>query len=154
MVGTNLVAQSDDAFHLPGHSASLPKAWQADSAKLWEMVETAGLQPPTRDELEALSANGKSILNFWVSSGKAVTLGDGIILPVDAFHSARQKVIEALSDGKSLAAGQLREVLGTTRKYAVPILERLDREGITRRIGDERILCNAQDVDPASTTPS
>ncbi len=147
MVATNLVSQTGDAFHLPGHSASLPKMWEADSAKLWEMVETAGLQPPTRDVLEARSANGKSIINFWVSSGMAVTLGDGIILPVDAFNSARQRVIEALTGGNRLAAGQLREVLGTTRKYAVPILERLDRDGVTRRVGDERVLCDTSGGD-------
>jgi selenocysteine-specific elongation factor len=111
---------------------------------LWTTLTSAGLAPPTRDELEPTSPNAKAILAFWISSGKAVSLGDGIILPTDAFHSARAVIVNALSDGKSLGAGQLREVLGTTRKYAVPILERLDRDGVTRRIGDERVLCDDQ----------
>lgn len=154
MLVAKLVAQSGEAFHLPEHVAELPQAWRADDTKLWGMVTAAGLQTPTRDELEALSPNGKAIINYWVSSGRAVAFGDGIILPVDTLNAARQRVVESLSSGKSLAAGQLREVLGTTRKYAVPILERLDREGITRRIGDERVLCDSQGSDSASTPPS
>jgi selenocysteine-specific elongation factor len=147
MLASQVVAQTGDAFHLPDHSAALPAAWQRDADSLWGTLTSAGLQPPLRDELEILSPNGKSIVSFWVATGKVIALGDGIVLTMDAFHSARQRVIESLSGGKSLAAGQLREILGTTRKYAVPILERLDRDGITRRVGDERVLCDVKGGD-------
>lgn len=145
MLATRIVAQTGDAFHLPEHVAAIPAAWQRDADSLWGTLTAAGLTPPLRDDLESLSPNGRSIVSFWVASGKVITLGEGILLPTEAFLSARTNVIAALSGGRSLAAGQLREILGTTRKYAVPILERLDRDGVTRRIGDERVLC---DQDP------
>ena len=142
MLSSGVVARSGDAFHLPTHSATLPPTWQKEAQSLWQTITSAGLQPPTRDELEAYSPNARAILGFWVSTGEAVALGEGVVLPSDAFARARQTVVESLQGGKSMAAGQLREVLGTTRKYAVPILERLDKEGVTRRIGDERVLVN------------
>jgi selenocysteine-specific elongation factor len=141
MLASNSVSRTGDAFHLTSHTAALPDTWQKEADKLWTTLTSAGLAPPTRDELEPTSPNAKAILAFWISSGKAVSLGDGIILPADAFSAARSTVVDALSGGKSLSAGQLRELLGTTRKYAVPILERLDRDGVTRRVGDERVLC-------------
>lgn len=141
MLASRQVERSGDAFHLPSHSATLPGAWQPDADALWTVLVSSGLQPPSREELEASSPNAKSILSFWLASGRAVTLGEGIVLPKESLDRARQQVVQALADGKSLAAGQLREVLGVTRKYAVPILERLDREGVTRRVGDERVLC-------------
>ncbi len=141
MLSRREVARTGDAFHLPTHTASLPPAWQAESEKLWTTLESAGLAPPTRDELETSTPNARAILAFWVSSGRAIALADGVILPVSTFSVARDTVVAALSGGKSLGAGQLREALGTTRKYAVPILERLDRDGVTRRVGDERVLC-------------
>jgi len=154
MLATQSVAQTGDAFHLPEHVAAIPPAWQRDADSLWGTLASAGLAPPLRDELEALSPNGKLIISFWVASGKVIALGDGILLPVEAFLAARTNVIEALSGGKSLAAGQLREILGTTRKYAVPILERLDRDGVTRRIGDERVLCEVNPGNPGDTSTS
>ena len=42
-----------------------------------------------------------------------------------------------------MSAAEVRDLLGTTRKYAVPILEALDREGLTRRVGDMRVLADA-----------
>lgn len=141
MQATGLIKRTGDSFHVPEHAAVLPANWKNEADVLWGKLSANVLQPPTRDELEATSPNSRAILNYWISIGKAVALGEGVVLTSEAFAQARQKVIDALTGGQSLAAGQLREILGTTRKYAVPILERLDKEGVTRRVGDERVLC-------------
>jgi len=43
-----------------------------------------------------------------------------------------------------MTASQARDLLGTTRKYILPLLEHLDERRITRRIGDERVLATAK----------
>ena len=141
MQGAGLIRRAGDAFQLPSHSAALPTAWKDEADSLWTTLASGGLQPPTRDELESASPNARAIVGYWISTGKAMALGEGVILTTESFDEARKKVIEVLRGGQSLAAGKLREILGTTRKYAVPILERLDKEGVTRRVGDERVLC-------------
>jgi len=56
-------------------------------------------------------------------------------------------VIECLSVGSAMTMADLRNLLGTTRKYAVPIGEYLDRIGLTRREGDVRKLGQAEPAD-------
>ena len=49
-------------------------------------------------------------------------------------------VRDRLAEGKGLTVAEIRDLLGTTRKYAVPLCEYLDRVGVTRRDGDLRVL--------------
>jgi selenocysteine-specific elongation factor len=140
LVSRDAVGRTGESYHLPVHRAILPAGWSEEADRLWKVLVGGGLQPPVRDELEAASAHAKAIVGFWVSSDRVVALGDGVILPVDVYASARETVVCALRAQVSLTAGQLRDLLGTTRKYAVPIGEALDREGITRRVGDVRVL--------------
>jgi Selenocysteine-specific translation elongation factor len=64
---------------------------------------------------------------------------DGIYFTNDALDAARTLVIDALRASGSLTIADARDVLGSTRKYVVPIMSRMDAEGVTRRRGDDRI---------------
>ena len=55
----------------------------------------------------------------------------------------RRLVSERLREGSGLTVAEIRDILGTTRKYAVPLCEYLDRIGVTRREGDLRLLAGA-----------
>ncbi len=52
----------------------------------------------------------------------------------------RERVAAKLAEGKGLTVAEIRDLLATTRKYAVPLCEYLDRIGVTRRDGDLRYL--------------
>ena len=67
-------------------------------------------------------------------------------LPFDAARVAR--AFEALRDRGHLTVADVRDVLGSTRKYVLPICGWLDRQGVTRRRGDERV------PGPASGVPT
>ena len=64
---------------------------------------------------------------------------DGIVFSASAVERARNLVREYLDANDSMTVGDARNLLGSTRKYVVPLLEQLDREGVTRRRGDVRI---------------
>ena len=53
-------------------------------------------------------------------------------------REARERVVEALRERGRLSVADIRDVLGSTRKYVLPIVGWLDREGVTRRRGDDR----------------
>jgi selenocysteine-specific elongation factor len=55
----------------------------------------------------------------------------------------RQRVTERLTSGSGATVAELRDLLGTTRKYAIPLCEYLDRIHLTRRTGDLRVLAVA-----------
>ena len=55
----------------------------------------------------------------------------------------RNSVIDFLRKNNSAATSELRQLLGTSRRVIIPFLERLDRDGVTRRIADKRVLARA-----------
>jgi selenocysteine-specific elongation factor len=63
-------------------------------------------------------------------------------------------VVASLEAGEALTMAGLRDLLGTTRKYAVPIGEYLDRIGLTTRAGDERRLGNRHAAPAAALSPA
>jgi selenocysteine-specific elongation factor len=73
-----------------------------------------------------------------VREGPLVDL-DGIVFTASALADARARVKEALRERGSLTVADARDLLGSTRKFVLPILNRLDAEGVTRRRGDERL---------------
>ncbi len=137
-----VISRTGEYYHVPGHSAQLPSEWTNESKSLWQRLNSAGFQPPTRAELESASPNARAIIGFWQGAGRIVVVGDGIILPTEAFDEARQRVRTHLSNAESISPADMRDLLNTTRKYAVPLLEAFDREGLTRRVGDVRVLAD------------
>ncbi|MDZ4825534.1 MAG: SelB C-terminal domain-containing protein, partial [Actinomycetota bacterium] len=71
-------------------------------------------------------------------AGRLVDL-DGIMFHADAIDDARRRVAVAVLEHGSLTVSDVRNLLGSSRKFVVPIVNQLDADGITRRRGDERI---------------
>ena len=70
-------------------------------------------------------------------------LADGLYLHRDWEEALRRRIADALHGGRGMTVSEIRDTLGTTRKYAVPLCEYLDRIGVTRRREDLRILATA-----------
>ena len=64
---------------------------------------------------------------------------DGVFFTASALERVRELVIGALADRGTLTVADVRDLLGSTRKYVVPIVGWLDRTGVTRRRGDDRV---------------
>jgi selenocysteine-specific elongation factor len=111
----------------------LATAWR----KLFDQAPFAG---PTRPELLAGSAEARPTLEFLLKSGEFTELKDGVLLRTADFERAVHMIVDTLKDGGELTVAALRDALGATRKYALPILDRCDRLGYTRRVGDARVL--------------
>jgi selenocysteine-specific elongation factor len=71
-------------------------------------------------------------------------------LHADAADEMKRRVLNKLAgSGPGLTVAEIRDLLETTRKYAVPLCEFLDRSGITRREGDLRVLAQKTTKSPA-----
>jgi selenocysteine-specific elongation factor len=79
------------------------------------------------------------ILKLGQQAGELVTIGDGIFYTLGQVETLKQRVREA-AGGKPFQAAAVRDALGTTRKYAIPILEYLDSVRFTTRVGDNRVV--------------
>jgi selenocysteine-specific elongation factor len=82
----------------------------------------------------------KEVLHFLIYSGQVVGVSSDFFLPKQDFEKLAGQVRDLIqTEGKTTAA-RVRDVLGSSRKLVIPLLEKLDTLGITRRVGDERVL--------------
>jgi selenocysteine-specific elongation factor len=112
--------------------------------KIVEAHRAARFSPPEPKEF-ANQAGGnasalKDIYEVACAEGLLVKITNDIYLAAEAEDEMRQAVRQRLEHGPGLTVAEIRDLLGTTRKYAVPLCEYLDRIGLTRRDGDLRVL--------------
>ncbi len=115
---------------------------RAEMQKLASWLEEAGARAHTRDEIQASHGKaGLALLERLLETGEAQAVGPTFIWGGKSFASAMEIVEEVCGahDGV-LDIPELRDRLGTSRKFLIPFLEHLDRIGVTARKGDRRIL--------------
>ncbi|HLX39282.1 MAG TPA: selenocysteine-specific translation elongation factor [Ktedonobacteraceae bacterium] len=93
---------------------------------------------PGRAEAEAMV--GAEILAALIEQGQLIKLGDGVLFMKETYDEAVAALVAYLREHGKMTAAEARDVLGTSRKYILPLLEHLDILKITRRSGDERML--------------
>ena len=97
--------------------------------------------PPGAAELVAAEGpRAREILNALAEMGRVARVTPDLYLLADAIERIKALVSEHIAAHGQITAAAFRDLTGSSRKYAVPILEYLDSIRFTRRIGDERIL--------------
>jgi len=113
------------------------------SAQIMSRFDQAGFMPPDLSELASSfavkEAEVRSIAELCCNAGVLVHLGGGLYLHAEHETEMRRRVVAGLAAASGLAVSEIRDMLGTSRKYAVPFCEYLDRIGLTRRVGDVRV---------------
>ena len=112
---------------------------------LLDEISAAGLQGPTEKMLVTAATKNKDsvaeLLTMAVENNDIVKVGsDGFFFDAKVIESAKQDVAAAMGDSDGMTVSDIRQVLGVSRKYSVPICEYLDDAGFTRREGDKRFL--------------
>ena len=103
---------------------------------------SGGAAPP--DITELLSKHASESINEIVeamrSTGDLVRLDEGLVFAPQALADIETKMVSFLKDRGEMGVGDFRDLVGTTRKYAVPLLNYFDGRGVTERQGDVRVL--------------
>jgi selenocysteine-specific elongation factor len=109
-------------------------------------AQQAGVNAFLRD-LEASPFAPKSdkrpdeeLLAYLVETGQAVALENGIVFSTGAYREMVEKVVAHLRERGKVTLAEARDMFGTSRKYAQALLEHLDAEKVTQRVGEERVL--------------
>ncbi|MCS6848149.1 MAG: selenocysteine-specific translation elongation factor [Anaerolineae bacterium] len=89
---------------------------------------------------EARAAVGDAVYEVMLRRRMLVQLNDEVILLPETYAQAVQCVRDFIGREGSMTAAQARDLFGTTRKYALALMEHLDAIGVTRRVGDARVL--------------
>jgi selenocysteine-specific elongation factor len=121
------------------HRPSLPPLLQSAAAKIRAVLEAKKFDPPSRAEL-APDATSQQALRFLRDCDELMELSSEVVMATEQFAKMRDAIVAFLRKSDSAAVSELRQLLGTSRRVIIPFLERLDRDGVTRRAGDKRIL--------------
>ena len=119
-----------------------------EAARMTEVMETiyrqAGYAPPTTDEV--LGQMGKDqkkaqqVHAALVGSGTLVRMDAQMCFHREAYDEAVRQIVEQCRAQGQITLAEVRDLLGTSRKYAMAILDTLDREKVTKKVGDVRVL--------------
>jgi selenocysteine-specific elongation factor len=119
---------------------------EAAVAALAPLLAAQGLAPATVAELAATAGVAdvgvaRKALTRLTAEGRVVRLSSEMHFDAAAIESARARLVAHLqAHPEGATAAELRDALGVSRKYAIPLLEYFDAQGITRREGDLRVL--------------
>lgn len=123
------VEQTDGVLRVPGHKVDLGAA-EASVAKLEAWLADDPFAAPEADELQELRLGAKQLAAA-ENAGRLLRLGQGIVLLPGAPEEAKKRIAQ-LEQPFTLSAA--RKALSTTRRVAIPLLEYLDEQSITRRL--------------------
>ena len=118
-------------LYLPGAVASLGER-SAAAETLESELAAAGFTP--------IAVEDRELASFLERQGKLVRVGDGLALSAGSYAEAKRLLLDECESAGSVTLARFRDLLGTGRKPAQLLLERFDADGLTRRVGDERVL--------------
>ena len=149
--GIEDVLVRDKQFELSGeliHAAGRSVVLRDDEAESKKQIEvafaSAGLKVPALKEVLATlpvdKVRAQKIVTLLLRDRVLVKVSDDLVFHRDALDGLRKLVVAQKAKTPKLNVIAFKDLTGVSRKYAIPLLEYLDRERVTRRVGDERLI--------------
>jgi len=133
-----------DIVRVAGRRVVLAEDESRAKQQITSAFQSAGLSTPAVKEVLARvpvePARAQKILQILLKEGELIRVTTDLVFHRSALEQLRASLAEQKKKSDRLNVGVFKELTGITRKYAIPLLEYLDRERVTRRVGDERII--------------
>ena len=121
------------------HRPKLPAQVQEVEKRVREALSKQPFDPPSRRTIES-DSQARLVVRFLIENGDVIEIAPDVLLLRESFEGMKLHVTEFISKHGAATVSQLREAMGSSRRVMVPLLERLDRDGVTRRVADKRSL--------------
>jgi selenocysteine-specific elongation factor len=118
---------------LPEHEPRPEPDQEKRVQELLAALRDRPFSPPTLDGEDDLLA-------YLEDRGDVVRVDEGIVFAAEGYREMVERVVAHLKERETVTLAQVRDLLGTSRRYAQALLEHMDQQRITRRVGDERVL--------------
>ncbi len=144
LTGAGAVAEEGGLVRLASHKVKVGAVLAKMKTKLEGFFRAANFQPPVLKEVFGAAGtpgdSGKEALQVLVDEGALIRLKEDLIYHREAVTAAQARLVGYLSDREDISASEFRDLLGITRKHAIPLLEYFDTARVTFRVGDKRVL--------------
>ena len=133
-----------ELVHLPGRGVVM-KDEEAESKKIIEQAfASAGLKVPSLKEvlagLKVDKIRAQKIVTLLLRDRILIKISDELVFHQSALMDLRHKIAALKNSVPKIDVARFKDMTGVSRKYAIPLLEYLDHERVTRRVGDERVI--------------
>jgi len=108
-----------------------------------KQLDEQKFSPPKYSEMEAkekVPKDFRMVFESLLDEGVIVKVSEDCYFSREAYESCRELTAQYIRDNGSINVAQLRDLLDTSRKYAMAVIEHLDNIKFTKRVGDDRIL--------------
>jgi selenocysteine-specific elongation factor len=144
LAAEKMLGIAGELVHLAGRGVVM-KDEEAESKKTIEQAfASAGLKVPSLKEvlagLKVDKIRAQKIVTLLLRDRILVKLSDELVFHQSALADLRRKVTTLKPTTPKIDVARFKDLTGVSRKYAIPLLEYLDRERVTRRVGDERVI--------------
>jgi len=140
----NEIVIEKEFVRLNSFKVALSDKDESTQLKIIQLLEKSEFQPPSKDEIsQTLKIDPKKlqdILKLMSNEGKLIRISDTIYITSDVYEKIIKKMKDFFSKKPEMTVAEFRDILNTTRKYALPFLEYLDSHNVTLRVGDIRKL--------------
>ncbi len=136
------IVQDNEVIRMTDHRVTLAQDQKKIREKIEEIYLKKAFQPPYFKELKDEFPNEKpeEILGVMVKDGLLIKVKEDLYFHSRKIEELKKTLIEFLNKNKEIGAPQFKEMTGASRKYSIPLLEYFDREQVTVRVGDNRVL--------------
>jgi selenocysteine-specific elongation factor len=133
-----------ELVHLSGRGVVM-KDEEAESKKMIEQAfASAGLKVPSLKEvlasLKVDKIRAQKIVTLLLRDKVLIKISEELVFHQSALMDLRHKIAALKNTTPKIDVARFKDMTGVSRKYAIPLLEYLDRERVTRRVGDERVI--------------
>ena len=128
------VVEDNQQLHLPDHQVTLTPQMEQTAATYLASLEREPFSPPTDKPPDP------ELLAAIIGMGQVVKVNESVVFSASAYQQQVERIKAHIEEKGSITVAEGRTMFDTSRKYILPLLEYLDQQHITRRVGDERIL--------------
>jgi selenocysteine-specific elongation factor len=129
-----VVVDDDGLVRTPDHQVELNERQQTDVATYLSELAGEPWSPPTDKPVDP------ELLAYLQEKGDVVKVNETVVFTTEAYDDMVVRIVAHLEQNGSVTVADARSIFGTSRKYVLPLLEYLDQQRVTRRVGDERVL--------------
>ncbi len=132
------IREEEGVVALPSHEVKFTPEQKELVEKLLARFKASPYATPSVAECEA--ALGSELFSALLDLGTLVKVSPEVVFLAETYKEMVRRVVERLEKEGKITVAQVRDMFGTSRKYALALMEHLDERKITKRVGDERIL--------------
>ncbi len=134
LLSQGAVTEQGTRISLPDWAPTLSAAEMQQAEAYLATLRESPYAPPAENR------PARHLFSYLVDTGAVVDVGNGVAFAGEAYAAMVEKIVAALREKPTISLAEVRDLFGTSRRFAQPLLEHLDSKRITLRRGDEHVL--------------